>query len=444
MARRPCSAPPTVIVVCYFLFLLFLFCLVSCGGSAPVPARDIAFTVKPSSAEAKLTYQGAVIPYSPEANGHLVFHVPEGVPTTATGELHLTASGYLESIFATLPLCCGELPALELVGQILPRLLPMGGSFVQDTGDRFTVIGNNEHQLYEKFLHKPDEFTAVITQRKSIGFNWLRVASMCTDGPGGPPCFASFDDDYYNRLPEFAQRLANDGFYLELTAFIGTARFMPDPDQQLSHWNRIIERLAPSTNVLLELVNENDIGSNHIDAARFPWPNLPLSSHGSNGSQHIAFRPPWSYETFHTNDAFEWWRKSHNAMELSEGAEGLPASRVPVVVDEKTRYPDGDICNGGPTPCTWEAALHHAYDDAAIAALLAAGSSFHSNHGRFSELFDDAELQAAHEMVAGARSIPLYCQLPPYFHNSNEEGPNDLRLYHRGNDPACTARARRK
>ena len=171
---------------------------------------------------------------------------------------------------------------------------------------------------------------------------------------------------------------------------------------------------------LLELVNELDANTNEPDPlgrvfdlslhAQAPAPLL--SSHGSNGSQAIAVRPAWSYETFHTNDAPEWHRKTgHNAMELSDGTDGLAASRVPILTNENTRF--SDRCQSA----------QMAFDAAAGAALLCAGSCYHSIAGKKSALWDGVELECARAWASGARSVPLEFQDGRYAHAADLEGP---------------------
>lgn len=327
-------------------------------------------------------------------------------------------------------------PPVPPIVKVLPRLVASGHAFTLEDGSSFTVIGNNDHQLFEKYLNHPDQFEAVYAQRVSLGFNWLRVFSMCYDGNSDmgharPKCNFAYDDAYYAAWPRFAERLAQDGIYLEVTVFGSVCDLMPDPTQQQDHWSRLQSVLRNSTNVLLELVNENSGDCNHIRTEDFAQPLDMVGSHGSNGSQMTPVRPWWGYETFHTNDAFEWWRKGgHNGMELSEGdAEGITVpSHVPVIEDEKTRTPDND------------GSLGHTWGSAAAAALLIAGSSFHTNHGRFGELFDDGELALARAFVEGAKSVPLFCQNGPYRHRADLEGPADLRVYQRGFDDACIVR----
>jgi hypothetical protein len=72
-----------------------------------------------------------------------------------------------------------------------------------------------------------------------------------------------------------------------------------------------------------------------------------------------------------------------------------------------------------------------AFDAAAGAALLCAGSCYHSVNGKQSALWDGLELECARAWAEGARSVPLEFQKGRYAHPANLEGPGDLRVYQR-------------
>jgi hypothetical protein len=81
--------------------------------------------------------------------------------------------------------------------------------------------------------------------------------------------------------------------------------------------------------------------------------------------------------------------------------------------------------------CDNDSSINRAYDAAAGAALLAAGSAYHSVSGKSSVLWQGCELDAAHAWAAGAASVPLEFQAGRYIHRDDLEGPNDLRVYER-------------
>jgi hypothetical protein len=297
--------------------------------------------------------------------------------------------------------------------------VPTGGSFRLKTGERWTAIECSDFNLYGRYLQEGEAVVReVLAERAAVGFNLLRV---WTEYSGGDQFTAEIGrlvptehPDYYERLPTFLLLCASYGLYVELTAFTGTGAGLE------GHWDALGAVLPDCPNVLVELANEVNAHPS-ID----PTPYQPLAgvvcSHGSNGSQAVPVRPWWHYETSHWVHVFEWQRKTgHNSMEFSQGADGLPASHVPCLANENTR-PDQD------------GTVHRFEDAAAGAALLCAGSCFHSQSGKKSALFDARDRQFAEAWIAGARSVDLAYQDGRYVHEQALEGPDDLRVYSRVN-----------
>src|SRR5262249_20576227 len=135
---------------------------------------------------------------------------------------------------------------------------------------------------------------------------------------------------------------------------------------------------------------------------------------GSNGSDAWAVEPVIDSARYHSNDANEWWRRqAHNGMEIAD------AFGIPCIANENTR-PDHD---GNPS--------HHE-DAAAGAALLSAGSCFHSTSGKDAVPFSDADRGCAQAFVRGAKSVDLTQREAGYLHRGDLEGPSVIRAYQRG------------
>ena len=312
----------------------------------------------------------------------------------------------------------------------LPRLVTAGQFFALDTGERFTAIECSDFQLLQRYLHGAD-LRPVLAQRRDCGYNIVRVLGMCAGMFWLKP---QEEPKYWSGVRDLCALCATYGVYVELTVFADATVIMPLPGMQLQHWEMVGRTLYGGPSLLVEAVNEADQTINRLASLMDlePLPGL-LCSHGSNGSEQLPVRPWWDYETFHTNGAYQWPRKvGHNAAELSWGAETVPASNVPVVANENTRYPDRSQ------------SLTNAYDAAAGAALLCAGSCFHSVHGKTSELWVGLELDAAKAWAAGARSVPLHCQSGHYRHRDDLEqqnaGQTGERVYQRGVNEACIVR----
>lgn len=300
----------------------------------------------------------------------------------------------------------------------LPRRT-IEGAYFYVGGQRTTIIETTDFQLLQRALAGED-IRPVLDQRHELGFNTLRVLGMASN------MFRLFPQehpDYFATIVKMANLAAERGLYIEFTVFADATVVMPAIADQVNHWNAVGNLAGALTNVSLELVNEENQPINRLACKGTVTPIVGvLCSHGSNGSEAVPVRPPWSYETFHTNDSFEWWRKvGHNAMELSTGAENLPASHAPVVANENTR-PDHDGTRA------------HFYDAAAAAALLTAGSCFHSNSGKSSVIFEGIDLDFAKAWVQGAKSVPLEFQDGTYIRRDdiyNAEQPAILRAYER-------------
>ena len=276
------------------------------------------------------------------------------------------------------------------------NLIVRGQFFETSKHARFTAIECSDFALLARWANSED-IKPVLAQRADCGFNMLRMWTAF-DGIPGIGTFTTLD---YGVLPEFVALCAHYGLYVEFTAYTG----WNDP----AHWNRLCQaalRCTPSA--LLELVNEFDQNTGEPDQV---WAGVRrLAVQGGAASiavvtreqwrpEQIPVRPPWSYETFHTNDAFEWWRKTgHNAMEMAAGAEGVPASGLPILSNENTRYTDRDT------------ASPHAQDSAAGAALLCAGSCYHTVSGKAGLPWTSVEEAAARAWAAGARAVDLTFQ----------------------------------
>jgi hypothetical protein len=164
-----------------------------------------------------------------------------------------------------------------------------------------------------------------------------------------------------------------------------------------------------------------------------PPPGLLVSA-GSVGAEEWPTAqglPILDYQTFHTNGAGEEARKvGHNAWEIWSG---------PTLTNETSRYPEVGMWTG----VDLETQKRLAFDSAAGAALLAAGSCFHSVAGKNSRLWDAAAFAVATAWADGARSVPLFCQSGGYVHRQDLEGSAYLRVYQRGNDDRCIVRIRK-
>lgn len=345
------------------------------------------------------------------------------IPTTSKGEMDLIleADGYhARTKTVHVPQLDGEGDTkLEQDNPDLPRLMANGQFFSLSNGEPFTAIECSDFNLLAKFVDEgPLAIKDILNERAGLGFNMLRVWTLFNI-PGIGHLMTEEHPELYLKIPAFCKMCASYGFWIEFTAYTG----INDPE----HWTNLGDAVRLESNVILELVNELDQNTNEPDHLGRVF-NLDLFSkldgimcaHGSNGSEAQPILPHWDYATFHTNDAFEEQRKiGHNAMEIWNG---------PTLTNETGRFPDRRNSED------------YAYDSAAGASLLCAGSCFHSISGKTSKLFDDTEFACATMWVMGAGSVPLDCQDGGYEHLGNLEGPDDLRVYRRGGKDECLVR----
>lgn len=299
----------------------------------------------------------------------------------------------------------------------LPQLVTSGQFLALSNGQPWTAIECSDFNLLARYdVEGANAIAPVLEQRSSLGYNLLRVWTAF-DIPG----IGTYPFCNYGKIPAFVAFCASYGCWVEFTAYTG----INDP----LHWQNLINAAAIcNPRPLLELVNEADVNAGKVDAQGRVQinpqdfgqaPSPLLSSHGSNGSQTWPVAPYWSYCTFHTNGADEEQRKvGHGAYEIWAG---------PTITNETSRCPDAYT-----SPA-------FAFDAAAGAALLCAGSCFHSVNGKLSQLWTGDELACATAWAQGALSVPLYCQQGAY-HRLDPNG--FLRVYQRGDQVACIVEIR--
>lgn len=374
-------------------------------------SRTLSLTVDPPDATCFLEPMGdrPVTPIRATGTGHQSFLVPGDIPAWGA-DLVVSAPGYLalHRWIPSLPLTDTELDAVTLEEDYvpLPRIEANGGFFTVD-GQPWTWIGCTDFMLFKRYVDGQD-IEPILEQRAALGFNILRVFFSCDWMFRLRPADHA---DFYQEAGDFFRLCAKHGLYVEAVAFADTQRIFPDLQSQLLHWFGLAT--YAESNVVLELVNENNVHENGVaNAAAFPKCDHVLCSRGSNGAGSEPVRPEMDYETFHWNDLSEWTRKcAHNPMEDGTWKTGKPA-----VSDENTRFPDR---------C---ADAQMAFDAAAGAALLCAGSTFHSEPGKYSLLFSEPTLSFARAWTDGARSVPLEFQRGRY---QRIDDPNYLRTYQR-------------
>ena len=299
--------------------------------------------------------------------------------------------------------------------------LSIAGQFFTLDGKPWTSIQCSELSLPKHYLAGKD-VRPILDERAAIGFNdtrqWLLNQSVVA-GAGYPEgIHPNQRPDFYERMRDLWELCGSYGLAVEATAFTSCIPLMPNPADQHQHWLRTQDAARGLGHVRLELVNEYNWGHGENAPDRSLWSLRPIgiiASSGSSTADAPPSQPVWNYVLYHSNSLNEWQRKvGHNAFEWAD------VYRVPGCSNENTRYPDN------------EQSAEHAYDAAAGAALLCAGSCYHSQSGKFSSLFQSgSELDCAKAWVAGAKSVPLEFQRGSYRHRQELETPDIIRVYSR-------------
>ena len=336
-------------------------------------------------------------------HGHRVFefYTPQH-SRTGSGSLVVSEAGYKLGRVALANIG----PSVTLPDVALERVTPalaltIEGRYFKLNGQPHTLIGCSDFNLLARYIKEGEAVVREVLQdRKHYGFNTLRVWTRFGGDEVPESNRERFEreigrlqpsehPELYDKLRPFALLCAEYGMCVEFTAYCGGSRG--------DHWERLGAGLQGLTNVIVDGMNETDGYAHDVDVSTFTdIPGIPCTR-GQHVHRHVPPRPWMQYETMHTNESSEWWRKGgHNGMELTEGdAEGhIVPSGVPMYINENER-PDKD------------GNLGHHEDAARAAALLVAGSCFHSISGKNSQVFTEEDRPFAEAFVKGAKSVPI-------------------------------------
>lgn len=362
------------------------------------------------------------------ADGRTLHTVSFMLPTAERGHgatlvLDYTVGGHAYT-FESRVLLSGEsadvdLPAVVIIKE-LPPLARRGKFYYNADGSPFTIKEASSFRLFERFLNGED-VTPVLAQLQAEDFNLARVWLLNTSVGHILPWEHG---DFYQRLPDLLTLCARFGIYAELTVFTQTQTLMPTLAAQQAHYDATVQGVGP-TFCFIEGANEGDAHDNAYDPRLRLWKpagatfdlcggSWGADSWGPVDANNQPTAPVYDSVRYHSNDLSEWQRKqAHGAFEMAEHY-GLPG-----IGNENTR-PDRD---GNP---------NHHRDAAAGAALLCAGSCFHSNAGKDAVVMTGVDLDCARAFISGANSVDLTQREAGYVHRSDLEGPAVLRAYQRG------------
>jgi hypothetical protein len=265
----------------------------------------------------------------------------------------------------------------------LPPLSVDGRVFVR-AGQPWRWKGVSAFQLLDRFARGEDIGPFLDAYR---GFNILRVwVSVDWAAPFGwaaPPV---------ETVRAFLTRIAQDGFYCELTLLTDDDPARGPPARAL------VAALAQDprpTNLVIEIGNEPQVHKNINTAALRSALEQSGFLFASGDSSDRAFG---SFLTAHTGRDREWARRAHDLLEYWTGggpdSPTDPAHKVPGVCDEPAKLQDV-----GTTATEWRAYF-------AGCALMGAGATFHSESGKFARVPTPDEARLAAVALEALNTFP--------------------------------------
>lgn len=231
----------------------------------------------------------------------LRFHVREGddhgadvpnatvqgtiVPATGTGvvtcedvDVTITAPGFVPYVDQRYhrPSLDAEVPiSLQRATTAwLPALHTEGIQFVDANSQRFVVRGATFFKGFWHHLEGIDQ-DAALDQLQQLGVNWLRIF-LNWGYLGFNP--STYGDRFFEQLPAYANRLAQQGFYGEYVVFAPkplSPEFDGHVPAQIQFAARVYDACSGCTNVVFELGNEAALDS-HLAINLIPAPPWPF------------------------------------------------------------------------------------------------------------------------------------------------------------------------
>lgn len=345
-------------------------------------------------------------------HGFVLVHVPAGDHT-----LQAHAPDYRPGDLLTVTIARHTRKVL-LLEPVAPRPPPIsalhadGKIFRTETNEAWRWRGVSAFKLLNQYAAGEDIAPTLAAFR---GFNVLRVFWYVKwVGTGWEPSTVE-------QVLAFANRVAQDGFYVELVLLTGDEPAYVEPARQLVQ--ALTAANPPPKNLLFEIGNEPTANGKRINvwALREVLEASPfLYASGDNE------RNPWfgRYLTAHTPRDGEWPRKAHDLLEYYVGggpaAPTDPAHHVPAVADEPIR-PDEAGFNENDFLAYF-----------ASSSLLGAGATFHYDGGKFGRLPTGDEARCLEAALAGLLAFPA--DAPRGAYRRIDEHGATLRTYVIGDD----------
>ena len=284
--------------------------------------------------------------------------------------------------------------------------------------------GFSDFLLFYRYLNNVD-IEPYIVERIGVGANVLRVLSMVGWDECDPRFYPSLYSDYYTRLGNFLNYLAQFEIRAELTIFADAQIVMPNSDDRKNHLRRCVEIAQDTWNVMIEVANEpfkNLPGGDQeaIDLAKMVQGRGVLIASGEYSSWPPA--PTADYGTTHCDRSDDWPRKCKDLKDRCD-----ESGNTPWIGDEPMGC--ADVAQSGrrdnnPDNFAWYAAGSQ---------MFGPGSTFHCESGLHSRTpMTDIEKECAKAFFWALRWMPTEALLWPYQRGGmgSEEGIGNMPILH--------------
>lgn len=293
-----------------------------------------------------------------------------------------------------------------------------GLAFKTEDGKVWSWRGMTGFLLYQRWLEKKEGIDPLIE-------NWMTASGLSKVSPNVIRVFGMVNSfshwwpqehpDYFDQLRPFVDHLWNKyGLRVEFVIFADTGEIMPDVNEQNAHAERVVETLKDAPNVFIEIANEP---SAHVNMPGGDARAYELCQRVRNRGLLIASgagdgQNAGDYVTPHTPRDEEWPRKAKDVLDVRD------VSGKPTVGDEPIGFAEVEKPGSRATSAT-DAAYY-----AAAAALMGAGSTFHSDCGVNTVMLEPVQAKALAAWMAAASWVPSDAQLSPYMRGGSIPGCN--------------------
>lgn len=267
-----------------------------------------------------------------------------------------------------------------------PSRLHVGSHyFFNERNERVFLKGVTDFLLYKRYLDG-ENIRPILQQRSELGANACRIIGMVSSFSHWFP--QEYGNRYYEGIIPFHRLLAEYGLYTYWTVFADTQIVMPNKQDQIIHFDRVVAYLKECPNSTGELVNEPYAHDNATDDPfAFQRPTVVPFSAGSYNDKYGSQMPPpprWDFHDFHTPRISEPNREGKNVGDQCMSTNPNYLNGMAVLSGEPDKFGRPDP-NGKPRHTDPRLAMAMA----GTARGTACGIFYHTNAGIMSVPFSD-------------------------------------------------------